>query len=184
MRRWPPLLAAWIVWVAGGCGPAGDEPRAGWEVYAPPNGEYRVHYLSPPWRQDTPTSGTTLTLKVESNAERFVPDAALVVPPKYLLTVRVEEGAARARIDAERADREAAGETILAGPRSVTTAGGDAGWELFGEYVLEGIPRYRRIVFLDRPGGGVVSLRFEANPELDEPQIDQMVEGVEVEPET
>lgn len=182
------LLVAGIL-VGSACGPSGEEPRAGWKTYEPAGGEYRVRYLSPPWRVDSPTSGTTLTLRVPSNAEHFVPDAALIIPPKYLLTVDTEPGTARDRIDAIDGTPDdgmtADGETVVAGPRRVRTDAGDEGWELLTTFMVDDVlTRRRRVVFLDRPEGGVVSLMFEANPDLDEPQVDVMVAGVEVDPET
>lgn len=171
------------------CGPSGEEPRAGWKTYETEGGEYRIRYLSPPWRIESPTAGTTLTLKVRSNAEHFVPDAALIIPPKYLLTVDTAAGSAQDRIEALDGTPDdgmtADGEPIVAGPRRVTTEAGDEGWELLTTFMVDdALTRRRRVVFLDRPEGGVVSLEFEANPDLDEPQVDAMVTGVEVDPET
>jgi hypothetical protein len=45
---------------------------------------------------------------------------------------------------------------------------------------VDGLIRYHRVVFLDRPWDDALSLRFDANPNLDEPQVDAMVAGVEV----
>jgi hypothetical protein len=161
------------------CGPPGDRPRAGWSVFDSPEGGYRIHYQAPPWRI-VDARGRSVELAVPSTAERFVPDAGLFVDPKYRLRVDLGPGEARSRIDEDAARASSRGDTIVAGPRRVVTDVGDRGFELL---TLDEETRRFRVVHLDRPGGGVLTLRFDANPVLDDPQVDAMVTGVEVAPE-
>lgn len=161
------------------CGEAGDRPWAGWSTYESPAGGYRLRYQDPPWKIHA-AAASSVELRVPSNAERAVPDAALIRDPKYELRVDVEEGNAQARMDEEVHAASAEGHTVVAGPRPVRTETGDVGVELL---TVDAEARRHRRVFLDRSLGGVVALRFEANPDLDEPQVDAMVTGVEVAPE-
>lgn len=180
MCRSAPALLAFVAAICG-CGPSGAHVRAGWKSYEPVGAQYRVQYLNPPWRREASTD-TSVTLKVPNNAERFAPDAAMLIPAKYSLVVDVGGSTAKARIEHAEQQLTSSGDTIVVPPRQVTTDYGDAGWELLSDYVGIVGPEHRRIVFLDRAGGGTVSLRFDATPELDDAQIDVMVAGVEVDP--
>jgi hypothetical protein len=158
------------------CGSPGDEPRAGWTFYTSVAGAYRIPYQAPPWRLAR-AGATSVELRVPSNAERIEPDAGLIVDPKYRLLADVTGGAAATLADREAADVRARGELLLAGPRPVTTDAGASGFEVLS---VDALIRYHRVVFLDRPWDDALSLRFDANPNLDEPQVDAMVAGVEV----
>jgi hypothetical protein len=158
------------------CGSPGDEPRAGWTSYTSVAGAYRIPYQAPPWRLSR-AGATSVELRVPSNAERIEPDAAVIIDPKYRLLADVTGGDAASLADREAADVRARGDLLLAGPRPVTTEPGASGFEVLS---VDALIRYHRVVFLDRPAGGTVSLRFDANPNLDEPQVDAMVAGVEV----
>lgn len=172
------LIALLLVW-AWSCGEPGDRPRAGWTLYESPEGRYRLHYQAPPWRLHA-AGARSVELRVPSNAEHMLPDAGIIVDPKYHLWVDVEGGDAGAHVEDALRRAEASGHTVVAGPRGVSSDAGDTGFELL---TVDAEARRHRMVFFDRPFGGVVALRFEANPDLDDPQVDAMVTGVEVAPE-
>ena len=166
--------------VLAGCGEDGDARYAGWTVYDAPGGEYRVRFLDPPWFIVS-AEGAVLELEIESNAEHFRPGSS--APPKYEFRATIGAGSAESSIAAEQAAAIGRGEGILAGPRAVTTEAGDRGRELLTEQLSGDRTRYLRYVYLDRSRGGVVSLWFEGNPDLDEAEIDVMIASVEVDPE-
>jgi hypothetical protein len=170
------LVVAGLLVLVCACGEPGDRLRAGWSVYESPGGDYRIPYQEPPWRI-TASGARTVTLSVPSVAERFVPDAGLLVDPRYALSVDVESGRAADRIEEEARRAPDRDHTILAGPRPLRTEHGAIGFDLL---TIDPLTRRHRVVHIDRPAGGVLSLRFEGNPDLDEPQVDVMVTGVEV----
>jgi hypothetical protein len=170
------LVVAGVLVLACACGDPGDRLRAGWSVYESPVGDYRIPYQEPPWLI-VASGARSVTLRVPSIVERFVPDAGLIVDPRYELSVDVEAGRAADRIEEEARRAPGRDHTILAGPRPLRTEQGAIGFELL---TIDPLTRRHRVVYIDRPAGGVVSLRFEANPDLDEPQVDVMVRGVEV----
>lgn len=170
-----PLLLSLL---ATGCGEPADERYAGLDVYDAPGGQYRVRYLSPPWRIEE-AMGSTVTLEVESNAERFGVGMASA-PPKYELVVSVIAGRSRGQMERAMSSAVDGGESIVVDAREVETNSGHTGWEFIS--VGEDFERNFRRVFLDRVDGGVVRLRFEANPALEERQVDEMIRAVEPDP--
>jgi hypothetical protein len=163
------------------CGPDASDPFSRLTVYDEPGGAYRVRYLKPPWELAS-SEGTSLTLRIISTTEAYTGIAETGVPDKYVLDVTVMGGgaAAHARADATAATRR--GEEIIEPVREVTTRSGDTGFELVTRAEMPEV-RSHRFVYLDRTGGGVVRLHFEANPQLNRPEVDEMVRAVDVDPE-
>jgi hypothetical protein len=176
----PVILA--LALCATGCGTPATADYAALSVYEPESGAYRLRYLSTPWRLGEP-DGDAIQLTVRSNAERLSDDpAAPMVAPKYQLDVRLRGRAPAELVRSEQGAAIGRGEEVLAGPRPVTTDFGDEGVELVTRRIE--IPqRYYRYVALSTLTGGSLWLRFEANPNLDAPEVDDMVLAVEVAPD-
>ncbi len=163
------------------CGPSASDPYNGLASYRPPGNEYVLRYLAPPWRVDR-SAGTTIRLIIERDGTRGIDGGGLIVIPKYMLDVSVAAGTARALADADVAALPGAGETLIAGPRPIATDSGDLGFDVVARGALPGA-RSRRYVSLDSVRGGAVRLVFEANPDLDDPEVAQMIRHCDVAPE-
>lgn len=168
--------ASLLVGVAG-CGQ--PEPYAEWTTYVAPDGEYRVEYLDPPWEL-IDSDGSTVRLEVPNNSSRLGSrDASLAA--KYELTITLSGGRADARVSREVSRARARGEDILLDPSPVETRSGDEGFEIV---TRETAPQFlfRRLVWIDRPGGGTVHLAFATVPHPQEAEVDAMIESVDVDP--
>ncbi len=159
-----------------GCGARADGNFAGLTAFEASDGSYRVHYLAPPWEVDEArTRRTEVHLFIESNSERF--GAGSTAPPKYELDVDVFSGEPRSR--AARVASRAPREDEVVGPREVFTDEGVAGWETLVWDVSE--RRFERHVFFEL-GRRTLRMVFHANPDLDDPEIDDMIANVEMGP--
>jgi len=174
------------------CGPAADGTHAGLSSYEPPGGQYRLHYRKPPWKLVEPADeempeGDTAVLVIRSNAEKYGDDGgATGAPHKYELTIDTRGGSARNLAQrAARMARRRSGERVLVEPRPIEADDGTTrGWETLTVRDAP-LPSLRhRFSYLTRAGGGVVRVRITAVPDLDEPEIDEMIALVEVDPES
>jgi len=150
-------------------------------VWDSPGKEYRIRYLEPPWRL-LMSETTTATFQIDPSFARV--DAG--VPAKYLLVTTVEPGTARARADEDVAMAGPRREMVIVPPRAVTTDSGDTGFEVLTHtMVVPEYPRNLRYVTLDSTrGGNVVRLVFQANPSVDDPEVDAMIRAADVAPGT
>lgn len=172
------VLAVGIGSLTTGCGqPTHEEVLA---VYDAPAGDYRVRYLEPPWHFADAT-GTTSRFRIEANA---VVHGGLVdagIAPKYQLTVSVEGRAPGEAVRREQRAAESRGADVVTPAREIETALGEVGWEL-ATRENDVDMRYGRVVFLAHSAGSV-RLGFESSVDLETPEIDVMIDDVDVEPE-
>ncbi len=147
-----------------------------------PGGQYRILYQAPPWEL-IETDGTYLRLEVEANATRFGDLDAGVVPPKFLFEADVGDGDAATRIRRDERSARREGAEIARPATEVTTREGATGLDFVSSRLTADGTRFARVAYLDRDGGGVVRLYFEANDDLDQPQVDAMIADVLVDPE-
>jgi hypothetical protein len=176
MSRW--WLCALSLLVTA-CAPSGDDPFSRLDVVAPATNEYRVYYLRPPWELVS-SEGTTSFLRIRSN--RMVYGGIESGPGKYDLLVTVEPGTPASRVADEMRLAASRGETITAGPRSVTTNELVMGQELLTSVTLPE-PQYFRYVYLPLDASRVVRLAFEATPNLESAEADAMIRMVGIGPE-
>lgn len=161
-----------------GCGQ--PERYAEWKTFVAPGGEYRLRYLDPPW-EVTASDGPTGRLVVENNASRFA-DLDSSLAPKFELTITLVSGGSARLAAAAAASAPARGEEVLVAPTPFTTRSEDSGVELVTRE-LGGELRYRRLLWIDRPGGATVQLQVVSIPEIRDPEVDAMLASVDVDPE-
>lgn len=161
-----------------GCGQ--PDRYAEWKTYVAPGGEYRLRYLDPPWEVSA-SDGSTGRLVVENNASRFG-DLDSSLAPKFELTVTLVSGGSARLAAAAAASAPARGEEVLVAPTPFTTRSEDVGVELVTRE-LRGELRYRRLLWIDRPGGATVQLQVLSVPEIRDPEVDAMLASVDVDPE-
>lgn len=160
------------------CGNPG--PYAEWKTLEAPGGEYRLRYLEPPW-EVIESEGTRVRLRVKNNAESFG-DMDSTIASKYALVVDVvPRGPLRSAESARDAARRR-GEEIVEPVRGLTTRSGAEGFEVITRQT-SGERLFHRYSFVGRPGGGSVSLSYEAVPSLDEREVHEMVRSVDPDPE-
>ena len=172
-------LAAWTL--VGGCAPSGEDPRTRTAVWEPESASFRVRYLDPPWEL-VEASGEAAFLRVRSNA--MVTGGLDGGPGKFELRVSRQPGEPAALAAVEERRLRAAGATIVDGPRGVTTLEDVDGVEVLAAR-LSPTERSYRVVFLPLLAVGspaCVRLAFEATPDLDHPEVDAMIELVEIGP--
>ncbi|HEY8432028.1 MAG TPA: hypothetical protein VIL20_26810 [Sandaracinaceae bacterium] len=173
--RYSPAAIALVSCILG-CAPSGEDPRSRLSVYEPETGEYRLHYLEPPWEL-VEAEGTRVFLRIRSNAMVFAGlDGG---PAKYELLATVEPGTPESRASAEASAAVARGETVTGGPREIEAAGA-VGRELLTQARVAVLDRNRRYVFLPLAGARVLRLAFDATPRLDTPEVDAMIDAVEL----
>lgn len=160
-----------------GCGNPG--PYANWKRYESPGGEYRLRYLDPPW-EVIESEGTRVRMRVKNNAESFGGIDSSVAS-KYDLVVDVVARDPMRGAEGARATARGLGEEILEPVRPLTTRSGAQGFEVITRQTT-GEHLYHRYSFVGRPGGGSVSLSFQAVPTLDEAEVDEMVRSVDPDP--
>jgi hypothetical protein len=171
------LIAAGSL-LAFGCGQPTHEQLLA--VYDAPGGEFRVRYLEPPWHL-VDGEGTTATLRIDANAvvHGGLDDAG--IEPKYELVVTVDRRAPMELARREQRAAESRGAELIAPVREIETALGETGWELaMRESDID--MRYGRVILLAHPSGSV-RLGFASSVDLLEPEIDVMIDDVDVEPE-
>lgn len=164
--------------VGSACGNPG--PYAEWKTFVAPGGEYRIRYLDPPWDL-AEADDTRLHLRIPNNTESFA-GIDSTVAPKYDLVCDV---VGRAPLRNAQQARDAArrrGEEVVEPVRELVTRSGAEGFELITRQT-SGERLYRRYAFVGRPGGGSVSLLFEAVPALDEGEVTEMIRSVDPDPE-
>jgi len=159
-----------------GCGEPGDAAYAGWTELRADSGAYRMLFLDPPWDL-LETSGNESLLEIPSVASKVAPSEL----PAYALEVTVASGAAEPSIARERRRAISRAEEVIADIAPFETESGDRGFQLFTRDTDDRL-RHHRYVFVDRPGGGAVSLHFDANPSLMDREVDVMIASVEVDP--
>ncbi len=150
--------------------------------YDPPGGEYRVYYLAPPWELQE-ADGTYLRLEIPATSVRLGRLDAGTVPPRFLCEVDVSTGTAANRARRDERDARTSGAEVVRGSTAVTTRDGTTGVDLVVARLAMDRTRFSRTVYLDRSGGGVVRMYFEANDNLQNPEVDAMIADVQVDPE-
>ncbi len=158
------------------CAPSGDDPVSRLSTWEAPSGDYRIHYLAPPWSvvEESPAGAL---FQIRSNVMAFG-DLDGGVGKYELRTSRVD-GAVATRMEREvRQVLRTGGRTIRDGPRSITTSEGIVGSELLTFDEPDPIERYRRVALFPLPSGRVLRLEFEATPELDTPEVTAMIRNV------
>jgi len=158
------------------CAPSADDPASRLDLWSSPSGEFRVHYLQPPW--ELAEDGPAPLFRIRSNAENA--GAVDGGPGKYELRVSAVSGAVPALMDAEVRAAAGGGRTIREGPRAVSTSEGVRGLELITFEPTIPIERYRRTALLPLPSGLTLRLAFEATPDLDTPEVDAMIAETEI----
>ena len=160
------------------CGNPGPYPS--WKTYTAPGGEYRFRYLDPPWDL-AESEGTRVRLRIPNNTETFAGlDSS--VAPKYALSVDVVGQPPMRAAEGARAEARGRGEEVVEPVSAFTTRSGAEGFELVTRQTT-GEMLFRRYSFVGRPGGGSVSLFFEAVPSLAEREVTEMVRSVDPDPE-
>ncbi len=166
---------AMVLLLGGGCSPSGPFEH---EAFRSEEGGYVVWYRSPPW-QLWRHSGASVWLAIP-RAGASLEEADRGIDPKYVLQVRPERAAPEAAARREAGAARARGEDLVAPPAPYESpAGGPSGWQLLTRSPTEPA-RNHRYVFLARARrGGSLSLRFDAFPSLQEPEVDAMIALVE-----
>lgn len=170
------LLA--IAAMALGCAPSGEDIRNRWDAHAPASGAYRIHYAVPPW-EVVSENGDELFLRIRSNA--MVMLGIDTGPGKFELRVATGPGDATSSADAARRDFASRGFTIDEPGRVVVADTAEQGVEVLATTETPVLRRFRAVRF-PLGTGRVLQLDFEATPPLDTPEIDTMVNLVEIEP--
>ncbi|MGF1465029.1 MAG: hypothetical protein ACFCGT_02745 [Sandaracinaceae bacterium] len=165
-----------LVLVAAGCGPLGNEPRNRLTPFEPPTGEYRVHYLEPPWRLQE-AAGNGGLLRVPNNAERF--GGGDGGQGNLDLELSVEAGVPVVRAAAERTAALGRGEQIEVEPRPIVTRDLVEGVELLTRQPTPSL-RFLRYAFLPTSPSRVLRMAYEGNARVDTREIDEMIRNVEV----
>lgn len=149
--------------------------------YEAPAGQYRLWYQDPPWTVVLAVDDQ-LRLEIEANGTRFGDVPVGAVPPKYLLEVSTTPGSAESQARAREAAALAAGHDVLVPSRELTTSEGATGWEVVTNHTATDGSRFERFVYVER-SGGVVHLHFDSSADLRDPQVDAMIDDLEVDVE-